>query len=1335
MKTTFCSQYFISLIKIIFLSLFPLICFAQNDKETKEALSKIDTSSFKGKGFLNKAQFIKSLIEPLRSKSKDKDKEGISILTLTARHFELLTTIVANADLNDKPKPKKVETIQKYSRDQITKSNIIPIGIINADALLLSETQINDNIKAKEQNKKADSKDYENVEIIAAGLLQGEIFQGNVNFQISLDLIQSNINNKIERIEIDFQDGKGFQKYEFKEQLIPYQFKTIGEIALAIKLITKRGTFLTYNILKIHQLERPSPFSGNNEITAKKVIQESSKNGRITDNVVGGEYAIYTGCDNVFDKPIIIAEGFDMGQNVNIDDMVAKYYPYLYAFRNHGYDLVFVNYSNGQDYIQNNAEVLKRVINEVNSRKIGNNKLVVVGESMSGLVARYALRSMENVEQTHNVSHFIAFDTPHQGANVPPGLVALGRRFYQHTGDFTPLVFLLVPEVRAIFSPAARQLLIHQTSSFGKDPLFDSFRQELNSLGNGGYPNQGGIRNIALLNGALDASPNLNYDFGTLNPGDKILDVDVVGILCNSFIDVWTNLIDADFKVYDADAIGICGISLGYERVNFNRNLDRISGGRIRKGLGYGFPIYSTTNPSFSFVPTFSSIDYRGTLNNDNDYTFPISGTIIDAATSQTTNTTLTPFVAIYGQNFTNTEHSFSNQLAGAWNQLAVRENFGITNAEAVLTNCSLPIPPVVMKTGTFFKIGRVNSTLPSSVCKNAPVYKINLPSTIDLIIPNGNQTSNYQQFIRITGGSLTTPRILNVNGWNIATFNYSNLSNGTYTITTVRRFYGTNSQEVTNSTTMRISGSCRIGANDCPEDNEEGDEIGVLTDVNKSCYASKYNGVWVASLENGEFVSRSRLIANGMNVNSANCFAETDPSGGGYPACNCGFILNSVAQNSGQASGNFVFNSCNATKIKWKIMNGSTELYSEEIEPQSATVPFNVPAIVNSGSYQFVVDGVWCTGTTNSLHGIYEYNITDHLGNLRITFKDSSGIAKITQAQDYDPWGLENWTSKYVNTTKDNRFRMNGKELEKETGLMDLGMRMYNPTIGRLLSIDKAAPLYSSYSTYGYCLNNPIKFVDIEGNFVIDAETARKYPALAYFVNSVLPNLANNPEILEALAYTVGNGSMSNDRKQSTITLIKTYLASGSGPKIKVTHQPTSQVPNGPEVNESDGGHYDGNISSDERNNLYINRISVERLENSANIFLKSKGEKGAGSFAVEMFNVGHTITHEFAHFLLNAILGDNGEDSRGGTYEAGDSFSGRAFKGNTFHPEGATMDKKGTTQFYNSFRNSSLLRGLTAGEGLLNLFIQKNSSTDNSSSEKKEEKSNTTKVGGAHD
>lgn len=63
--------------------------------------------------------------------------------------------------------------------------------------------------------------------------------------------------------------------------------------------------------MKVNQLVRPIPYSDKNIVTAKKVIQETAKGGRISDNVVGAEYTIFTGCDNLFDKPIIIAEGFD----------------------------------------------------------------------------------------------------------------------------------------------------------------------------------------------------------------------------------------------------------------------------------------------------------------------------------------------------------------------------------------------------------------------------------------------------------------------------------------------------------------------------------------------------------------------------------------------------------------------------------------------------------------------------------------------------------------------------------------------------------------------------------------------------------------------------------------------------------------------------------------------------------------------------------------------------------------------------------------------------------------------------------------------------------------
>lgn len=46
---------------------------------------------------------------------------------------------------------------------------------------------------------------------------------------------------------------------------------------------------------------------------------------------------------------------------------------------------------------------------------------------MGGLVARVALRQMENDGQAHHTSHYISFDSPHNGANVPLGLQHFGN--------------------------------------------------------------------------------------------------------------------------------------------------------------------------------------------------------------------------------------------------------------------------------------------------------------------------------------------------------------------------------------------------------------------------------------------------------------------------------------------------------------------------------------------------------------------------------------------------------------------------------------------------------------------------------------------------------------------------------------------------------------------------------------------------------------------------------------------------------------------------------------------------------------------------------------------
>lgn len=90
MKTLFFSTIFM---------LSGLIGFAQDDKETKETIAKMDTTALKGKAFLNKALVIGQLVEPLRAKDKNKDSD--KFLTLSPRYFEALANLLERADLKD----------------------------------------------------------------------------------------------------------------------------------------------------------------------------------------------------------------------------------------------------------------------------------------------------------------------------------------------------------------------------------------------------------------------------------------------------------------------------------------------------------------------------------------------------------------------------------------------------------------------------------------------------------------------------------------------------------------------------------------------------------------------------------------------------------------------------------------------------------------------------------------------------------------------------------------------------------------------------------------------------------------------------------------------------------------------------------------------------------------------------------------------------------------------------------------------------------------------------------------------------------------------------------
>lgn len=95
------------------------------------------------------------------------------------------------------------------------------------------------------------------------------------------------------------------------------------------------------------------------------------------------------------------------------------------------YDIIYVDWKIGTDYIQRNALLLEEIIRWVNNNKepLGGiiQPNVIIGQSMGGLIARWALRDMENKGQNHQTRLFISYDSLHQGANVPLGYQYLAR--------------------------------------------------------------------------------------------------------------------------------------------------------------------------------------------------------------------------------------------------------------------------------------------------------------------------------------------------------------------------------------------------------------------------------------------------------------------------------------------------------------------------------------------------------------------------------------------------------------------------------------------------------------------------------------------------------------------------------------------------------------------------------------------------------------------------------------------------------------------------------------------------------------------------------------------
>ncbi|MFD2581599.1 DUF6443 domain-containing protein [Pedobacter vanadiisoli] len=148
-----------------------------------------------------------------------------------------------------------------------------------------------------------------------------------------------------------------------------------------------------------------------------------------------------------------------------------------------------------------------------------------------------------------------------------------------------------------------------------------------------------------------------------------------------------------------------------------------------------------------------------------------------------------------------------------------------------------------------------------------------------------------------------------------------------------------------------------------------------------------------------------------------------------------------------------------------------------------------------------------------------YEYNLSDHLGNVRVTFyqNPTTNQLEVLQRDDYYAFGLRKMGVPNSNT---NKYLYNGKELQEELGQYDYGARFYDPVIGRWHVVDPLVELMQeNTSPYGYVLGNPIKLTDPDGRNPIMGAVLSAFTEYAGIVGSRM--------IFEDMSFTEANKAM----------------------------------------------------------------------------------------------------------------------------------------------------------------------------------------------------------------
>ncbi|MCZ4222508.1 RHS repeat domain-containing protein [Pedobacter rhodius] len=185
------------------------------------------------------------------------------------------------------------------------------------------------------------------------------------------------------------------------------------------------------------------------------------------------------------------------------------------------------------------------------------------------------------------------------------------------------------------------------------------------------------------------------------------------------------------------------------------------------------------------------------------------------------------------------------------------------------------------------------------------------------------------------------------------------------------------------------------------------------------------------------------------------------------------------------------------------KLYNNKTTWYVRDAQGNSLAVYDNANGHYNWKEQQLYGSsrlGMWKPelnidsaggASLNSLTGNRNYELANHLGNTMAVISDnrlqtSNGYeADVLHSNDYYAFGAQ-MPGRMFNLAGSYRYGFNGKENDNEVkgegNQQDYGMRIYDPRVGRFLSVDPIANQYPELTPYQFASNTPIQAIDLDG-------------------------------------------------------------------------------------------------------------------------------------------------------------------------------------------------------------------------------------------------------------